>query len=304
MSTVNPITGRRHPGGCVPHPAKHSSPLAMHRWYVIGLLGTALVTPVAAEKPARQQGGSRQPVQTSTASEVPAHAFDVIPGRPTGTSVTVSVLCYSDAEGCIRYGIQPGKLALKTPARLFKKGESATIELSGLKPDTCYYYQLEWAQTKSGEASFHTARPPGRAFTFTVTADSHLDDRTVPALYQQTLTNALADKPDFHIDLGDTFMTEKHANREAAPSNTSHNAITSARSASPCPCFSRSGITMEKTRAVVATMRRAPPSGPTPCASGISQIQSLTAFTVATRRHTLMPGCWKITAHGNGGMPC
>jgi hypothetical protein len=216
MSACKNIGGRRHPAGRVWHPAKRSSRQALNRCYVICLLGTALVTPVAAEKPARQQGGSRQPVQTSTASEVPAHAFDVILGRPTGTSITVSVLCYSDAEACIRYGIQPGKLALKTPARLFKKGEPATIELSGLKPDTCYYYQLEWAQTKSGEASFHTARPPGGTFTFTVTADSHLDDRTVPALYQQTLTNALADKPDFHIDLGDTFMTEKHANREAA----------------------------------------------------------------------------------------
>ena len=32
----------------------------------------------------------------------------------------------------------------------------------------------------------------------------------------QTLANALADAPDFHVDLGDTFMTEKHASRESA----------------------------------------------------------------------------------------
>jgi hypothetical protein len=30
-----------------------------------------------------------------------------------------------------------------------------------------------------------------------------------PAVYERTLANALADKPDFHIDLGDTFMTDK-----------------------------------------------------------------------------------------------
>jgi len=52
---------------------------------------------------------------------------------------------------------------------------------------------------------------PERFFTFTITADSHLDERTDLALYQRTLTNAAADKPVFHIDLGDTFMTEKHA---------------------------------------------------------------------------------------------
>ena len=53
-------------------------------------------------------------------------------------------------------------------------------------------------------------------FTFTITADSHLDDHTDLALYQRALRNAAADGPVFHIDLGDTFMTEKHTNRAAA----------------------------------------------------------------------------------------
>ena len=56
----------------------------------------------------------------------------------------------------------------------------------------------------------------GSEFTFTVTADSHLDERTDLALYQRTLSNAAADKPVFHIDLGDTFMSEKHADRGEA----------------------------------------------------------------------------------------
>ena len=54
------------------------------------------------------------------------------------------------------------------------------------------------------------------AFTFTITADPHLDDHTDRALYERTLNNAAADKPVFHIDLGDTFMTEKYTNRAAA----------------------------------------------------------------------------------------
>ena len=53
---------------------------------------------------------------------------------------------------------------------------------------------------------------PSNAFTFTITADSHLDERTHLGLYQRTLSTAAADKPVFHIDLGDTFMTEKRAN--------------------------------------------------------------------------------------------
>ena len=58
--------------------------------------------------------------------------------------------------------------------------------------------------------TFHTQRPPGNSFVFTITVDSHLDQKTIPDLYRQTLLNALADAPDFHIDLGDTFMTGKY----------------------------------------------------------------------------------------------
>jgi predicted phosphodiesterase len=53
-------------------------------------------------------------------------------------------------------------------------------------------------------------------FVFTVTADSHLDDHTDRELYQRTLRHAAADKPAFHIDLGDTFMSEKLTNRAVA----------------------------------------------------------------------------------------
>jgi hypothetical protein len=190
----------------------------MKRSYFSGavLLVTVLMTASAADmKPARK-GGSRQPVQASQCSEVPAHGLDLILGRPTSNSVVVSLLCYEDTEGFIAYGTEPGKLAARTPARPFRKGEAVEIALSPLQPNTQYFYQFKSARTNSPEFTFHTARPPGSAFLFTVTADSHLDEQTDSALYQRTLAAALADRPDFHLDLGDTFMTEKHASREAA----------------------------------------------------------------------------------------
>jgi predicted phosphodiesterase len=52
------------------------------------------------------------------------------------------------------------------------------------------------------------------AFTFTITADSHLDENTSRELYERTLRRAAADKPAFHIDLGDTFMSEKQKNEQ------------------------------------------------------------------------------------------
>lgn len=54
------------------------------------------------------------------------------------------------------------------------------------------------------------------SFVFTITADSHLDYNTDRALYERTLRRAAADRPAFHIDLGDTSMSEKHTNRADA----------------------------------------------------------------------------------------
>jgi hypothetical protein len=160
--------------------------------------------------------GANIPKQNSTCLDVPTHPVDVVLCRPTSSSVTFSVLAYHDTEGCIAYGILRGNYPQQTPTRQFKKGEPAEVVLGSLRPNTQYFYQLRLRQTNSVEGTFRTQRPPGGSFAFTITADSHLDDRVSAALYQRTLANALADAPDFHVDLGDTFMTEKHDSRENA----------------------------------------------------------------------------------------
>ncbi len=181
----------------------------------IALLAAATVAP-AADAPPGRDVAPRMPAQDSKCNDVPAHLFDIILGRPEADSITASVLSYANADGFIAFGTEAGKPASKTPAWAFKNGEPAEIVLASLKPDTRYFFQLHLGQTTSPEYSFQTAKPPGKPFTFTVTADSHLDSNTAPDLYQNTLANALADHPDFHFDLGDTFMSEKHASRDAA----------------------------------------------------------------------------------------
>jgi hypothetical protein len=187
----------------------------MIRRCILFLVFAGLAVEAADQKPV-PKGGSRQPVQASPCNHVPAHPFDLILGRPTSNSVTVCLLCYEDTEGSIACGTQPGQLVARTPAQPFRKGEPVEIVLSPLQSDTQYFYQFRSARTNSAVFTFHTARPPGGSFTFTVTADSHLDEQTDPDLYQRTLAGALADRPDFHIDLGDTFMTEKHESRAEA----------------------------------------------------------------------------------------
>ncbi len=186
----------------------------MIRPSLLALVWAALLLQPIIGAPARQ--GSRQPIQTSRCNEVPAHPFDIVLGRPTSNAVTASVLCYADLEGFLAYGTEQGHLSAQTSIRTFKAGQPAEVLLPGLKPNTQYFYQLRFTQVASPEFAFHTARSRESAFTFTVMADSHLDEHTDAATYQRTLANALADSPDIHIDLGDTFMTEKQPTREAA----------------------------------------------------------------------------------------
>ncbi|MCY2992499.1 MAG: metallophosphoesterase [Planctomycetota bacterium] len=164
----------------------------------------------------RDQRGGQQPTQNSACNEVPAHPLDLILGRPTREAVTISVLVYQDTEGCIAFGTQRGNYTRQTPLRQFKKGEPVEVVIGALQANTRYFYQFHSRDIHSAEYTFHTQRPTGGPFIFTVTADSHLDDRVRAEVYQRTLANALADAPDFHMDLGDTFMTEKHDSRENA----------------------------------------------------------------------------------------
>lgn len=191
----------------------------MRRRLTCRILGTILMVGLAAraeDVAPGGNGGPRMPVQASKCNDIPEHPFDLILGRPEADSVTASVLSAEDADGFLAYGTEPGKLTSKTPALALKHGEPAEIVLSALRSDTRYFYRLHLGHSTSPEFTFQTARPPGKAFAFTVTADPHLDANTDPAVYQKSLADALAGKPDFHIDLGDTFMTEKHASRDAA----------------------------------------------------------------------------------------
>jgi predicted phosphodiesterase len=168
-------------------------------------LGLLLIAAAPEEKP---KGGAGQGGQVEPAV-VPPYLFNVWLCRPGAESVTVSVLAWDEMEAFIEYGD-----GLKTAAVKLKTGEPQNIVLGGLKPDTSYNYRLTYRRA-AGEAvqdamrSFHTQRKAGSKFSFVIQADSHLDNNTDVRVYQQTLANMLADKPDFMIDLGDTTMVDK-----------------------------------------------------------------------------------------------
>jgi hypothetical protein len=141
----------------------------------------------------------------------------VILGKPTESSVTASVLSDEELDICLQYGTTSGVYTDRTEAYTIQPGIPLELVVQGLQPNTQYYYRINYRHAGEGQFSsgreyrFHTQRRPGSTFFFTIQADPHLgDDNTNSALYELTLRNALDDAPDFHVDLGDTFMTEKY----------------------------------------------------------------------------------------------
>jgi phosphodiesterase/alkaline phosphatase D-like protein len=138
----------------------------------------------------------------------------IILGRPTDTSVTAHIMADEDMDCFLEYGTVPNELAHQTETLSILAGDANVVCLQGLDPNTQYVYRL-WqrptsasAYQSSGLFAFHTQRTAGTPFTFIVQADSHLDEQSIPELYETTLSNELADMPDFVIDLGDTFMSD------------------------------------------------------------------------------------------------
>ncbi len=150
-------------------------------------------------------------------TEVPKHPVDVVLGRPTDHSVTLSIVSYDNAEGYVIYGTSQTDLNQRSNSIKLPVGIPVELVLDSLEPNKQYHYRL-LRNTSIGEdfgvgelSSFHTQRAASEPFTFTVQADSHLDLGTEPDCYVRTLKNASADRPDFHVELGDTFMTDKFA---------------------------------------------------------------------------------------------
>ena len=165
--------------------------------------------------------GSRQKERGIFHSEVPVTKGSVILARPTDRSVTLSVLLRDAAKVTVMY-LREGERQQQSAAFDCAAGVPREIVLENLATNAAYTYRVVNAETgaailpEDGNGSFHTPRPAEASFVFTVQADSHLDGNSVPDLYAAAVRDARTNRPDFHIDLGDTFMTGKIGVREEA----------------------------------------------------------------------------------------
>jgi hypothetical protein len=172
----------------------------------------ALFMVLAAPTVAFAQGRAR------TSPGGPESEFSTLVGSPTDRTAVISVLSAKAAQGRIEYGTSAADLNQKTEPFSLSAGVPLHVDIAGLSSNTQYVYRVvlraagdaDWRPQASG--SFRTARPSGRAFTFTVQGDSHperLGRMYDPDLYVHALSNIAADTPDFHFMMGDDFSIER-----------------------------------------------------------------------------------------------
>jgi len=136
-------------------------------------------------------------------------------GVPTDQSVLFNALSDLDLDAFLEYGEKPDSYTSQTETTSFESGKPIEILIDGLKENTRYYYCLRYkSPSMSGFAIgtkgfFHTQRAPGSSFSFAVEADPHLDESSNYTTFRNMLRNAGDAAPDFLIDLGDNFMTDK-----------------------------------------------------------------------------------------------
>lgn len=136
----------------------------------------------------------------------------VILGRPTNSSVTTTVLFDQKVSFQVEYGTTSGMYTAITGLSAAEAGVPFQQEIQGLNANQRYFYHLKYKKTGatnpsySPEYTFHTQRSAGSPFTFVIEADEHLyDKKGVRSLYEVTIANQAADKPDFLFSLGDMF---------------------------------------------------------------------------------------------------
>ena len=164
--------------------------------------------PLTGNPTKKPKGKNQNIVPTSTSADM---LSGVILGRPTNASIALSVIPARDSEISYAYGTQPTSLDARTNPQAAPAGAPSETTISGLQPNTRYYYQLFTNGSAAQTGSFITQRAPGSSFTFAIQGDSHperVGNQFNSDLYNRTLQSVAANQPDFYIAIGDDFSVD------------------------------------------------------------------------------------------------
>lgn len=159
------------------------------------------------------------------ATGVEIQLINIILGRPTNSSIAISVLSTQALDCYVEYGATASSLSSKTSTISVGAGSPSVIELKNLKNGAKYFYRLRTKNLgktsfDTGKTnSFSTAKAIGKNFTFTVQGDTHPERAGKmfnAELYGVTMNNISSQQPDFHILLGDDFSIDPLINKGQA----------------------------------------------------------------------------------------
>ncbi len=139
----------------------------------------------------------------------------------TGSSTLISMIFTDDIDFYVEYGTSPGVYSQNSSViNNVPAFESSRIWLTGLSPNTRYYYRVRVRDNRTNsnfeafnEKSFVTSRNKGSAFKFSQITDTHIaliyiKDVIIQDYVKATLNNLVSYNPDFIVDTGDTFITD------------------------------------------------------------------------------------------------
>lgn len=153
-------------------------------------------------------------ISRPTAAEVasnPDFLASEISGRPTNNSVSMNIVPAFRMEIYYEYGTKPEEYLFQTSPQVAEAGVPLETLISGLQPNTRYYYRLHYNSEVGSLRTFMTQRALGSTFTFAIQGDSHPERQGKQfdaTLYTRTLLAAAADSPDFYIAMGDDFSVD------------------------------------------------------------------------------------------------
>lgn len=143
--------------------------------------------------------------------------FNLILGRPSNTSIAISVLSQNAGSAYIDYGTTGKTFPLKSSTLQITPGVPTVFEIKNLKANQKYFYRVRSKQTSDKTFSigkvqyFQTQRNVGKTFSFSVHGDTHPERNGKMFnldLYNVTLANVASQNNDFHILMGDDFSID------------------------------------------------------------------------------------------------
>jgi hypothetical protein len=160
-------------------------------------------------KNASNTSGNRQSI--SPTSTNPDFIATEIMGMPTDSSITINIVPAFPMSMYYEYGTSTGIYPFQTSKQDATAGQPLETVITGLSPNTRYYFRIRYLDKTGQERSFVTQRTPGSTFTFDIQGDSHperVNQQFNSDLYKRTLLGAASDQPDFYMTIGDDFSVD------------------------------------------------------------------------------------------------